>query len=230
MREFNALEGYPEPKEPRYVARGLRTIQNRIIASYRDREFYDGDRNNGYGGFRYDGRWKIVAKRMAEEYRLTEKSSILQVGCEKGFLLHDFQALLPGVTVKGIEVSDYAIEHSLDTVRDHIQKAALTRFPFQEETFDLVIGLGVVYALNLADAIQCLKEIQRVTMRHSFITLGSYDSEEEFRMFRYWTLLGCTILSSADWIEVLKHAQYGGDYKFVSARSLKLVERIRRSG
>ena len=57
MREFNALGAYPQPKE-RIVGSDIRTIKNKIIASYRDERYYDGERNNGYGGYKYDGRWK----------------------------------------------------------------------------------------------------------------------------------------------------------------------------
>jgi hypothetical protein len=117
MREIDLLRGYPESNSRRFVHADLRTIKNRITASYRDNEFYDGSRNDGYGGFVYDGRWITVAKSMIEEYALTEKSAILQVNCEKGFLLHDFKQLLPGIRVCGTEVSEYAIETSMTSVR-----------------------------------------------------------------------------------------------------------------
>ena len=94
MREHNALRGYPPPKNPRYVGPHVRTIKNKIAASYRDEGYYDGDRNNGYGGFNYDGRWKKIVQTMVEDYQLTEKSAVLQIGCEKGFLLHDFHDAL----------------------------------------------------------------------------------------------------------------------------------------
>ena len=71
MREFNALKDYPQPKE-RYVGANIRTIKNRIIASYLDKEYYDGDRKNGYGGFKYDGRWKKIADFMCREYGLNK--------------------------------------------------------------------------------------------------------------------------------------------------------------
>ena len=45
-------------------------LENRIIASYRDAEFYDGDRNNGYGGYIDDGRWNHIAKNMIYRYKL----------------------------------------------------------------------------------------------------------------------------------------------------------------
>ena len=37
-------------------------------------------------------------------------------------------------------------------------------------------------------------------------------------------LLGSTILSKGDWVEVLNHVGYTGDYKFNTASSLNLVE------
>ena len=56
MREFD-----PFPPAPVAKRKADKTILNRIAASYRDREFYDGDRANGYGGFKDDGRWEAAA-------------------------------------------------------------------------------------------------------------------------------------------------------------------------
>ena len=226
MREFDALKGYPEPKEPRLVHPKIRTIHNRIVASYRGKEFYDGDRNNGYGGLRYDGRWTPIAKNMAKEYSLIDRSAILQVGSDKGFLLHEFLQFCPAAKVRGTEISDYAIDNTMSSVKSFVRKAPFTELPFANGEFDLVIAIGPVYYLNLPDAIKCLKEIQRVGKGKSFVTLGAYETEDDLRLFRYWTLLGCTILSKEDWVEVLRHAGYTGDYKFNTARSLNLIEKI----
>lgn len=224
MREFDALKGYPEPKEPRLVHPKIRTIQNRIVASYRGKEFYDGDRNNGYGGLRHDGRWAPIAKNMAKEYSLIDRSAILQVGSDKGFLLHEFLQLYPTAKVRGTEISDYAIDSTMLSVKPFVRKASFTELPFADGEFDFVVAIGPVYSLNLHDAIKCLKEIQRVGKGKSFITLGAYETEEDFRLFRYWTLLGCTILSKQDWVAVLDHVGYTGDYKFNTAQSLNLTE------
>ena len=224
MRAFDALAGYPEPSTPRYVGPHLRTIRHRITASCRGREFYDGERTTGYGGFVYDGRWVPIAKRMVEEYRLNGTSSVLQVNCEKGFLLHDLCAAMPGLRVAGTEISNYAIETALPGVRPHLIKAPFTALPFSDRSFDLVIAIGAVYALNLADAIQCLKEIQRVGKGRSFVTLASYETERDRRLFEWWTLLGTTILREEEWLEVLRHVEYTGDYKLTSAKTLNLVE------
>jgi len=223
MREFDALKGYPEPKQPRVVGPTIRTIHNRIRATYRDREYYDGDRNNGYGGFKYDGRWVAVAQNMAKEYGLSESSAVLQLGCEKGFLLHDFHQLYPAMKVRGTDISAYALENAMPLIKPFVQQAAFTKLPFADGEFDFVMAMGVVYTLNLADAMQCLREIQRVGKGKSFVTLAAYRTEEEFQLFRWWTVLGTTVLHEDEWVEVLKHVGYTGDYKFQTARSLKLI-------
>ena len=224
MREFDALSNYPEPAQPRVVHPKIRTIHNRIVASYRGEAFYDGDRNNGYGGFNYDGRWKPIAKNMIDTYSLDGQSKILQVGSDKGFLLHEFLQISPTTDVSGTEVSDYAINSTMPSVKPFVKKTPFTVLPFADNEFDFIIAIGAVYSLNLPDAIKCLKEIQRVGKGESFITLGAYESEDDLRLFRYWTLLGSTILSKEDWVEVLDHVGYTGDYKFNTAQSLNLIE------
>jgi len=225
MLEYDALSGYPSPNQPRYVHPNLRTIHNRIIASYRDKEFYDGDRDNGYGGYKDDGRWGPIAQNMLQRYSLDNQSSVLHVGCDKGFLLHEFAQIHPSITLRGVEISDYAIASTKPSIRPLVSKASFTELPFKESRFDFVIAIGVVYSLNLRDAIKCLNEIQRVGTGKSFITLAAYETEEDLRLFRYWTLLGCTILKRTDWVEVLKHVGYTGDYKFITAQSLNLLEK-----
>ena len=224
MREFDLLNNYSTLNK-RYVSKNTRTIKNRIIASYREKEFYDGKRENGYGGFKYDGRWKIIAKKIFEIYQLKDNAKILQIGCDKGFLLQDIKEIFPKSKVRGVEVSDYAIKNTNKKISKFIKKNKFYDLPFKNNEFDFVIAIGPVYSLNLTDAIKCLKEIKRVGKGKSFITLGSYESEKDLKLFRYWTLLGSTILTKKEWIEVLKHTKYNGDYKFNTAKSLNLVQK-----
>ena len=221
MKEFDLLSIYPSLNK-RFVSKNTRKIENRIIASYRGKEFYDGKRDNGYGGFKYDGRWEKIASRIFEHYKLKENAKILQVGSDKGFLLHDFKVVSPKCSIAGIEVSDYAIKSTLKTVKRYIKKSNFTELPFKDSSFDFVIAIGPIYSLNLPDAIKCLKEIKRVGKGKGFITLGSCSNEKDFKLFRYWTLLGSTILDKQEWVKVLKHCKYQGDYKFNTAASLNL--------
>src|ERR1700722_8257236 len=74
------------------------------VARRFDRDYWDGDRRYGYGGYKYDGRWSVVAKRLVEQYSLTPASRIRDVGCGRGFLLHEFQRQLPGCKIAGFDI------------------------------------------------------------------------------------------------------------------------------
>jgi len=222
MREFDALAGYPEPNARRLVNKYLRTIKQRIVATERGYDFFDGDRCYGYGGYRYDGRWIPIVENMCCTYELDSSSKVLQIGSEKGFLLHDFLIVRPGIQVTGVEASSYARKNTMKEVQSFVVDAPYVDLPFAEGTFDFVLALGPIYTLNLEDAIRCLKEIQRVGRGKSFVTLGSYMYEEDYWLFRHWTLLGTTILQPDEWKAVLEHVGYTGDYKFTGATSLHL--------
>ena len=216
MSERDPLRGYPE--SPKTLKR---TIHNRIAASYREYEFFDGQRENGYGGLHYDGRWKPIAQNFIADYQLSSRSSVLQLGCEKGFLRHELLSLEPLMRVRGQETSLYARNHAVKDIRLGIRLNPFTTIPFENKEFDLVIALGVVYTLNLAEAMKLLRELERVG-KHSFVTLATYETDGDWRLFLDWTLLGTTILKKEEWIEVMKHCGYSGDYKFTSAKSLNI--------
>ncbi len=222
MREFDLLEDYPKPQNPRIVSQDLRSIDHRIIASKRDQEFFDGHRNYGYGGFKYDGRWKNIAKKIVNEYKLNNNSNFLQISSEKGFLLNDIKDLLPQIKITGIETSKYAIKNSMDSVKNEVLLYDnYKKLNFPDNHFDFCIALGVVYTHTLSDAINLLREISR-TSKKSFITLASYDTEEEYWLFKQWTLLGSIILRKDEWKKVLAYSNYKGDYTFTNSKKLNL--------
>ena len=220
MREYDAFAGYPQPQEPRKVGPWLRTIYNRIAASYRDLEFYDGDRANGYGGMVDDGRWGPIARGIVEHYGLKPEHRVLQINAHKGFLVRELHKLDIGAI--GTDPSHYASELSDGLVK----VATFAQQPFANGKFDFVIGASAVYAGNLQDAIKCLREIQRVGKGRSWVVLAAYEDENDvdgLMLLRYWFLTGTLILTKADWLVVMEHAGYTGDYKFDTAKSLNLV-------
>jgi len=78
------------------------------------KNYWDGDRKYGYGGYTYDGRWKSVAGDMIKHYQLKEGQSVLDVGCGKGFLLYEISELVSGLNVSGIDISSYALENAFN--------------------------------------------------------------------------------------------------------------------
>ena len=196
----NILKNYPQPEGYRKLKKNFRNFKDRIISSYRDKEFYNGSKNTGYGGYKYDGRWRLVAKNCIDLYGLKNSSSVLQINCDFGFLLHDIYQQNHSINVIGTETSDYAIENSLKTIKNKIKKKDPVSLNFQENSFDLVVALGVVYTLNLSDAIKLLKKITLISKNNnSFITLATYNTEEEKELFEMWTLGGNLCLKKEEW-------------------------------
>ena len=87
---------FKKPVKVRAKVAKERTVINKMYAWQLDKEYYDGNRLNGYGGFKYDGRWKKLLPKIIKKYRLTKKSKVLDLGCKKGFLLKDLNILIPG--------------------------------------------------------------------------------------------------------------------------------------
>ncbi|MBT5869719.1 MAG: class I SAM-dependent methyltransferase [Nitrospinaceae bacterium] len=220
MRYFDI--NYPHSSAKRVVARGNRTLKNQIVAWGLSKEYYDGDRANGYGGFKYDGRWAKIMPTLLEEYGLTEGSSVLDIGCKKGFFLHDLKNAIPGAKVRGIENHSYPIECAMEDVKEDIILSPYQDLPFQDGEFDFILAFASIYMLSLGDIIKTLKEIQRVGKGKSYITLGAYRSPEQKELFLDWTLLGTTVLHEDEWIEILEYTGYTGDYYFTSAETLHL--------
>ena len=53
--------------------------------------------------------WVRCVEGLKYYYGLTGESSVLDVGCAKGFMLHDLIQVMPGIKVAGVDISQYAI-------------------------------------------------------------------------------------------------------------------------
>lgn len=212
-KEIDLLVNYPRTK--RNVAeRGQeKTAEDRRIARQFGKDFFDGDRRHGYGGFNYLPRfWQPVVPTMQKHFDLHAGSSLLDVGCGKGFMIHDFAALIPGITVKGVDISSYAIEHAIEDMKPHVQVADAKKLPFADKSFDVVISINTVHNLERAECGQALREIERVARKGAFITVDAYHDEDEKQRMLAWNLTGLTIMHVDDWKEFFREVGYTGDY------------------
>lgn len=198
-----------------------RKLRNKLIAWELEKEYYDGDRNNGYGGFSYDGRWLKLLPAFIKRYKLNNNSKILDLGCKKGFIMKDLKILLPGAKIYGIEDHKYPIKNAESEIKKNIIYSNYYNIPFKKNYFDLVIGFSSIYKYNFQDVVKTIREINRVS-RKSFFTIASYSNKKEREIFEKWTLLGTTILSKKEWLELFKFLKYKGDYYFTTAKSLNL--------
>ncbi len=214
--------GYFSKKVKRASVAKKRNIKNKIIAWNLSKDYYDGSRINGYGGFKYDGRWKKILPKIIKRYKLTNKSKVLEIGCKKGFLIQDLQELLPRIKVIGIENHRYPIIKASVKVKNKIYlKNYYDLEKFKKNQFDLIIAFNSIYMQNLGDIIKTLKEISR-TSKKSYISIASYENKADRDKFLDWTLLGTTILKKDEWRKIFKLVSYKGDYYFSDAKKLGL--------
>ncbi|MBI4665253.1 MAG: class I SAM-dependent methyltransferase [Nitrospinae bacterium] len=179
------------------------------------KDYWDGDRRFGYGGYKYDGRWAPVAQRLKEVYALTDKARILDVGCGKGFLLYELKKLLPEAEVAGFDVSEYAIANAKEEVRPHLFKhGAQEPFPFEAGHFDLVVSLNALHNLPVDQLAGALGEMERVG-RRKYLVVESYRNEEELFNLQCWALTCEAFFRPEGWEWLFDRFGYTGDYEFI---------------
>lgn len=211
--EINLLAQYPQSKRDLEGRASQRTEQDRQIARRFDKEFFDGDRKYGYGGFSYHPRfWQPVIPAFKTHYNLTCESKVLDVGCAKGFMLYDFTQIIPGIGVSGIDISEYAIANAKEEVKNCLQVADARKLPFEDKSFDLVISINTLHNLEREDFKKAIRELERVSRGGKFITMDAYRSDEEKIRMDMWNLTALTYMHVDEWKQFLKAAGYRGDY------------------
>ena len=179
------------------------------------KDYFDGDRQYGYGGYKYDGRWRPFAERLIAHYGLKTGDKVLDIGCAKGFLVHDFRQALPGLEAIGLDVSDYAIANAMPDVKPFLRVGTAAELPYPDHHFDLVVSVNTLHNLYLPDLFKSLREIERVGRRHKFIVLDSYRNEREKVNLMYWQLTCECFFTPAEWEWIFQQAGYSGDWDFV---------------
>jgi len=213
MAEINLLDLYPKSKRPIDERAALVTAADRQLSKQFGRDYFDGDRRHGYGGYAYYPRfWQPTVRRFRDHYQLAEDARILDVGCAKGFMLRDFQELLPKATIAGIDCSDYAIQHADEVVKPFVRIGNATALPYPDRAFDLVVSINTIHNLPLDACKQSLREIQRVTRAHAFVTVDAWRTEHERELQRQWILTAETYMHVDDWKRLFAEVGFTGDY------------------
>ena len=150
-------------------------------------------------------------RRFHEHYKLNDNARILDIGCAKGFMLLDFQQLMPKAHLFGIDVSSYAIDHAPPTIRSCLRLGNVKALPFQTGSFDLVTAINTIHNLPLSECKQALREIQRVSQGRAFIVVDAWTDEQQ-RLLKEWVLTAKTYMHVDDWKSLFREVGYTGDY------------------
>jgi len=182
------------------------------VAKLYGKDYWDGDRQYGYGGYRYDGRWRPVAEAIAKYYHLKPEDKILDVGCGKGYLLYEFTQTVPGIKIAGIDISQYAIDSAKDEVKPFLQVGNATHLPYADQSFDFVVSLGTLHNLYNYELWSALQEIERVSKNQKYVVIESYRNEQEKANLLYWQLTCESFYTPQEWEWLFKQNGYTGDY------------------
>jgi SAM-dependent methyltransferase len=211
--EIDLLRNYPRTKRDVKERGATKTEAIRAVARRFGQEFFDGDRQYGYGGFNYAPRfWQPVIPDFVSHFGLNARSSLLDVGCAKGFMLHDLSQALPGMRLQGVDVSSYAVSHCIESMKANLQVADARSLPFADDSFDVVISINTVHNLERDECGRALQEIERVSRGKSFITVDAYRTDEEKEAMYAWNLTAKTIMHADEWKAFFREVGYTGDY------------------
>jgi len=211
MREINLLHRLPKPKR-NLVERAAAMPEDKAIACQFGREYFDGERRHGYGGYRYDGRWIAVAETIASEWNLKAGDRVLDIGCGKGFLVKDLMKVVPGLEAFGIDISEYGVRNCEPEVVGRIHLGNALALPFPHFSFKAALSINTIHNLDHAGCVTAVREMQRVAPEHCYIQVDSYHTPEQKAVFEKWVLTAKTHDYPKAWLEIFADAGYRGDY------------------
>jgi SAM-dependent methyltransferase len=211
MAEINLLHRYPRAKR-NVAARHAAQEHERVIAMQFGREYFDGDRTQGYGGYRYDGRWLPIAETMRDHWGLTAGDRVLDIGCAKGFLVKDLMTVCPGLVVCGLDVSAYALANAEPEARGRLVRGDAAFLPFHDNSFRAALAINTLHNLDRDLCVRAVREMQRVAPRGGYIQVDSYRTPEQRDVFLKWVLTAKTHAYPEGWKALFDEGGYTGDY------------------
>lgn len=212
MKKINLLELSKDIKRDLSLRKNI-TYEEKVISSEFGKDYFDGNRRLGYGGYKYDGRWVRVAKKVVKFFDLKPDDKVLDIGCGKGFLVNDLMNSCK-IDAYGIDISEYALQNSIEEISGRLHLQDMRNLVFPDSSFDVVLCINTLHNLSKTDAYIAIKEMNRVvkTKEKIFIQVDSYRSNEDLKVFEDWVLTAKLYMTPSDWLSFFKDCNYSGSY------------------
>ena len=210
MPEFDLLRALPKGKRNIQARQTGKTPELIALSRQYGQDYFDGSRDVGYGGYRYDGRWVPVAKDIITRYDLKPGDKVLDVGCAKGFLVKDL--LAQGIDAYGMDVSEYALMQCEPETAGRLHLGSAEHLPFPDQSFDVILAINSLHNLQKPALLTALKEMKRLARKGTFLQVDSFRTPEEKELFESWVLTAYTYGYPHEWEAMFAEAGYTGDY------------------
>ena len=195
-----------------------RMVDNKIeamrVARLYEYDYWDGKRRYGFGGYDYiQDYWTPVAKKLIKKFKLTNKSSILDIGCGKGLLLFEIKKILKNITIEGVDISKHAIKNSKKEVKKYLKRIDINKYKFKGK-YDLIISINTLHNLEIDDLSKVVKKIVKFS-KNSYIAVEGYRNIEELFNLQCWALTANTFFSKNEWIWFLRNLNYNRNLEII---------------
>jgi ubiquinone/menaquinone biosynthesis C-methylase UbiE len=212
MPQVNLLRSLPRIKRNVQARGGAKSPEVIAVSREYGQMYFDGPREYGYGGYRYDGRWVPVARDIVEHFGLWPGQRVLDIGCARGFLVKDLMTACPGLEAFGLDISEYALKTCEKEVVGRLHLGSADRLPFPDGSFDCVVSINTIHNLPRDRVVVALKEIQRLCGGRAYVQVDSYLTPEQKVLFESWVLTAYFHDYPDGWQKVFREAGYTGDY------------------
>ena len=187
MGEVELLRALPKGKRNIQARETTKTEEHIRVSREYGEMYFDGPREYGYGGYRYDGRWQPVARDIIEHF-----------------------GLKPGDKV--LDVSKYALMNCEPEAIGRLQIGSCDDLPFPDGSFDAVLAINTIHNLDRDGCVRAVREVERLAPGRGFIQVDSYRTPEQKEIFESWVLTAKFYDYPEGWLEVFNEAGYTGDW------------------
>ena len=211
MAEINLLDRYPRTCRD-IASRAAAVPAQREVARRFGREYFDGDRGQGYGGYRYDGRWVPIAERLRDHYGLAAATACSTWAAPRAF---SSTISVTWSRASGWRGSTSPPMPSSTPWRTSGASSCAAppsgcRFAAAPSTWSSRSTRSTTSGARRAS--RPSGEIERVGRRHRYVQVDSWLTEEQREKFERWQLTAATYSDPEGWRRLFQEAGYTGDY------------------